>query len=326
MPLTEALAQLFKQTGNLVADRRQSKTVPTLKLDLDQVAFWPALDAIAQAAGCGVSTYQSDGQVALVTSAPRPAPVVYQGIFRIVAKKIRVAQDAEAGTHTCTVTLDIAWEPRFEPLYFELAAVQALFSADRNKEEFQASADGQGKINVAGRNALEVDVPLPAARRSAAKIASLAGHIKLTGPGKMLTFRFAPLKVFKKGEDHLEQTQEDVSVRLEAVKASSSLWSVYIDIRNPPGNPQFESYQSWLSNNRISLEKGDGPRRTIWQPRPGDELVEKETAAGANIVYGFPISAKEKKGQPSDWALIYQTPGRIVEIDVPFRFKDLPLP
>src|SRR5947207_1423634 len=54
MPLSEALALLHRETQNQVADRRQSKTDPRLRLDLGTTTFWPALEAIAQAAGCGI--------------------------------------------------------------------------------------------------------------------------------------------------------------------------------------------------------------------------------------------------------------------------------
>ena len=33
-----------------------------------------------------------------------------------------------------------------------------------------------------------------------------------------------------------------------------------------------------------------------------------------------------EKTRLADWALVYQTPGRIVEASVPFEFRDLPLP
>ena len=48
--------------------------------------------------------------------------------------------------------------------------------------------------------------------------------------------------------------------------------------------------------------------------------------ATVTVTYSFPLSAKENKGPLSDWTLVYRTPGRIVELDVPFAFKDLALP
>ena len=92
MPLSKALDELRAKSGNAVVDRRHARTDPKITVDLVNTTFWPALDAIAKAAQCGVSTYQPDWHVALVDAPPRPVPTFYQGIFRIVAKRITVAQ------------------------------------------------------------------------------------------------------------------------------------------------------------------------------------------------------------------------------------------
>jgi hypothetical protein len=325
MPLADALSRLAAQTGNHVADRRQTKSDVKLNLALDNSTFWPALEAIAKQAGCGISTYQPDGHVALVDAPVRSARTLHQGIFRITAKRIAIARDDEAGTHVCTISLDIAWEPRYEPLYLEVGAIQATFSADAKGVERQVKLPGQGRISVAGRNAIEVDIRLPAPERSSAKLKALEGEFRLIGPGQMLTFTFPSLKTVKKGDPPLQQTQDGVQVSLVEVKTSSSRWSVAVLIVNPKENPRFESYESWLGNNQISLEKGTGPDRAVWTPRAGEEQV-RESGTRADIVYSFPIPPKQNKGETTDWTLVYRTPGPIVITAVPFTFKDVALP
>jgi hypothetical protein len=326
MPLSAALAELSRQTGNQVADRRHARTDLKLKLDLERSTFWPALEAIAKAAQCGISTYQADGQVALVDSPSRPLSTTYEGIFRVTAREVSAARNDEAGTHLCTVTLDLAWEPRFVPLYLEVGPVQAVFTADGQGKEHHAKSPGQGKMSVGGRNAVEFPLRLAAPPRSSLKIKSLDGELRLTGPGKMLTFTFGPVQAVKKGDSPIQETQEGVRVSLAQVKTASRLWSIEVHISNPPGNPQFESYQSWRDNNYIALTKGAGPNAMIWQPRSGGYQVNKETAAGAEITYFFDFPAKENKGPLADWTLVYRTPGQIVDIQVPLALKDLPLP
>ncbi len=321
IPLSDALAQLAKQTGNQVADRRQKKSNPNLKLNLENSTFWPALDAIAQSAGCGISTYQTDGQVALVDNAALPAIPVYQGIFRIFAGNIQVAKDFETGAHLCTLTFDIAWEPRVEPLYLEVGPFHVTYAADRQGVRQKAKAASQGKISVAGRNAIGVNISLPAPDRSVGKIESLEGQLRLTSSGKMLTYSFPQMKADRKKDE-----ADGVQVALSPVKTTSRRWSVLLEVNNPAGTPVFESYQSWLGNNRIFLEKGEGPGRTVWLPDAADERVEMESATQAKVFYSFNLSSKNDKGQPADWNLVYRTPGRIVEMTVPFKKKDLPLP
>ncbi len=251
---------------------------------------------------------------------------LYQGIFRITAKRITVTRDDDAGTHVCTATLEIAWEPRFEPLFLEVGPVRATFAADETGRELEAKLPGQGKESVAGRGSIEVDLRLPAPGRSSPRLKSLVGEFHLTGPGKMLTFTFPNLKVMKKTDPPVQQTQDEVRVSLCQFKAASNRWSAEVHIDNPPGNPNLESFQSWLSNNRVSLEKGAGSNRKAWWPRLGDESEENVTATHAEILYSFYIPAKQSPGPPSDWSLVYRTPGRIVTIEAPFTFKDLPLP
>jgi len=327
LPLSNALAELARQTGNHVADRRQTKTDPGLKLDLNHSTFWPALEAIAKAAGCGISTYQPDGKVALVDGSLPSVTTVYQGIVRVFIVGIAVSRDDKAGTHVGTVTLDIAWEPRFEPLYLEVGPVQATFALDNKAVASRCALPGQGKISVAGKSALEVPIPLPAPMRSSAAIKTLEAHLQLTGPGKMLTFAFPNLNASTQGKDHIQRSgEEGVQVSLSGLKTASNRWSIEVLVENPRGNPVFESYQSWLGNNHIWLEKGEGPGRIVWPPRAGDEQVHIETATQAKIVYSFHIPPRQSKGLTTDWTLIYRTPGRIVEMAVPFAFKEIPLP
>ena len=155
----------------------------------------------------------------------------------------------------------------------------------------------------------------------------MEGRFELTGAGKMLTFAFPKLIVAATDNDlGQRQSADGVQVSLAHFKTASKRWSVQVTIDNPSGNPVFESYQSWLGNNRIALEKGVGPDRKIWLPQPGDELIEKETASQARLLYSFRIPPKYNPGAPADWTLVYRTPGPIVTIGVPFVFKDLPLP
>jgi hypothetical protein len=327
LPLSNALAELARQTGNHVADRRQTKTDPGLKLDLNQSTFWPALEAIAKAAGCGISTYQPDGKVALVDGSLTSVATVYQGIVRVFIAGIAVSRDDKAGTHVCTVTLDIAWEPRFEPLYLEVGPVQAKYAADNKGMASRCAIPSHGKISVAGLSALVVPISLPAPSRSSPAVKTLEVQLQLTGPGKMLTFAFPNLNVSSQGKNLAQgSAEEGVQVSLSGLKTASNRWSIEVVVDNSNGNPIFESYQSWLGNNQIRLEKGDGSDRVVWSPRAGDEQVHKETATQAKIVYSFHIPPRQSKGLTTDWTLIYRTPGRIVEMAMPFAFKEIPLP
>lgn len=313
--VTDFLAALEKQTGNLVVDRRGQKNPANVTLQFNKVPFWQALDMFCTAAGCTYSAYGSEGGVALIDGGKRSPHVSYQGIMRAAVKRIAVAHDLDTGTATCTVHLDVAWEPRFQPFYLSVGAVQAAYVPAGAAQELKVQAPGRGQLPVAGRAASEIELLLAAPPRQSPAIASLDGMLKFLGPSKMLTFRFPALKA------NAELEQEEVTVRVLNVKEGLDRWRIDVQIDNPEGTPAFETYQSWLDNNRIELARGDGGKRQVWLPEPNEEIDENPRRA--RIRYSF--AATPGKGKAADWTLVYRTPGRMVELTVPYSFKNVPL-
>ena len=101
MPLSKALAELARQTGNEVQDRRQAREDVLLKLHFKDDSFWEVLDAIAKAADARVSVFQKDGVVALVDGPFQVLPVSYNGLFRVTLKRIAITHVLEADTRMC---------------------------------------------------------------------------------------------------------------------------------------------------------------------------------------------------------------------------------
>src|SRR5258708_3330670 len=119
LEMAKVLVALGKQTGNAVEDRRASKEGTKLKIDLKNVTFWQALDAIAKEADAKVSLYERDGKLALVDGPYLAMPVSYAGLFRVAVKRLDISHILEMDAHTCVITLEVAWEPRFQPLLME---------------------------------------------------------------------------------------------------------------------------------------------------------------------------------------------------------------
>ena len=65
MPLKTALVELDRQTSNVVADQ-MGEPDPILDLDLKGVAFWQALDAIADKAGARVDLHPREARSLLL--------------------------------------------------------------------------------------------------------------------------------------------------------------------------------------------------------------------------------------------------------------------
>jgi hypothetical protein len=320
--VAEALEQLAVQTGNRVVDRRKNKTDAPLQLSVRDVPFWQALDAIAKASGAGVSLYEADGSIALVDRPASKVASVYSGVFRLAMRKVVATRDEEAGTHTCSLHVEIAWEPRVQPFYLELGSaagpVTAIYAPDaQGNKSRKVVLPGRTPIPVPGRAAVEDILHLPAPDRSSPKIDSLKGSLRVVSPTKMLTFVFDPKTT----------TLDQDGVKVTLKRPTRDPWSVDVYIENPPGGPKFESYQSWLDNNTIHLEKGEGADKVIFRPNATDEMeLEPLTATRAAIRYRFRDKGGPPPGRPEDWRIVYRTPGRIVEFAVPFEFKDVRLP
>jgi hypothetical protein len=98
-----------------------------------------------------------------------------------------------------------------------------------------------------------------------------------------------------------------------------------MDLAYPAGGPDFESFQqqSWLVHNHIKLQNRKNPKLSH---EAKFAEYKRVTSNQATIHYLFKGDKNQPLGAAEDWELVYVTPGRIVEVAVPFAFKDIPLP
>ncbi|MBM4073366.1 MAG: hypothetical protein FJ271_31255 [Planctomycetes bacterium] len=326
--LADALAAIKRQTGTAVVDRRSAQRKDDLRLDLDRATFWQGLDAIARQADARISLYQEDGTIALVNGPYRTLPTSMHGIFRTTVRRLAVARNLETARDVCTIEVETAWEPWFQPFLMEIGPATARYLGPMNRP-VAATIAGQGRFRVAGRASV-TELRMPAPPRAAQLIDMLAGSFKIIGPTRMLVFRFDELKPTSKKP--LGSRQDGVKVELTRILSDPEKWSFDLRIENPPGGPTYESHQAdlWMRDNRIWLQKGDGKSAVIWKHSGAEEpLQENQDARRSAVRYHFPLgdsSAVRNAGKPEDWSLRYTTPGPIVETRVEFSFKDLPLP
>jgi hypothetical protein len=328
--LAKTLAEIEAQTGNKVQDRRQSKDESKLRLDLRRVTFWQALDAVAKQIDARVSLYERDGMVALVDGPHVAMPVSYSGLFRTSVKRIDLIRILESDNHVCNLYLEVAWEPRFQPLFMETKP-DSLEVQDDKGRTIDIPEGGKGMAAVGRKVATEIQIRFPGPQRSASQLGLFKGKLAAIGPSKMLTFTFDKLTKIEKKEQALKQTIQGVTVNLRELRNEGAdddqVWTVGLLLEYPADGPKLESFQSWLVNNEIYLEKEkDGIKQRFTYNLGLETGDQTDTRAIIRYRFGDEPDKKLILGKYSDWKLVYRTPGKISEIPIPFEFKDLPLP
>ncbi len=326
----DKLLEHVRKTGLRVEDRRRDRTPVIVKGGLKGATFWQAVDAIAKQANLRVNLYQPDGVVALVEGPYRQVPSNYSGPFRTALKRLTVIDDLESGQRTCVLSMDLAWEPGLHPIRVGVGPAEAEFGT--RQAVARAKIPGGESFSVIDQPAVEVELRCPCPHRADQALELLKGHFTVIVPTKMLTFTFDKLKP---EAPPVKETKESVSVRVEDIKVDGDDWTVDVKIDNPPGGPKFESYQlaagaSWISYNSIALIKKTINGKVTQRLRAAPEDFEdvKLTSAHAHLRYHFTKKANPgvKFGEVGDWRLVYRTPGRMVELKVPYGFKGVPLP
>jgi hypothetical protein len=327
LTLGEALKELTRQTGVTVANETGQKNGRQFDLDCKGLPFWKALDAIAAASGTRVYLYQADGGVALVSRLGGKVdalPVSYHGFCRTTVKHLTVNSDLETGSRTCAVQLDVAWEPGFTAFILKAEAARVAFAPDAWAKVVKADVPAQGKYQITPPAcAQEVTLRTRAPDRSSPAIGTLKGDFVLIGAQRMVDFTFDKLRPLRTTDKAVEQTRQGVRARLIEVRVQPDpaqfLFRVVIDI--PPGTPTFESYEKWLDYNPVWLEK-KGVRLA------GETMVERGRPPKAVLRYTFRQKGNRTAplGRLSDWTLHFRTPERVVEVRVPYEFKNVPLP
>jgi hypothetical protein len=314
LTLDEALAELHKQTDNVIIDRRTNKDNPKLTFRQTTGTYWQMLDAIGSQ-GVGFSAYQEGGVLYLVDSPYRKLTTHYSGIFRFAVKSVSVVRDDETRAHACHVDLSTAWEPRFQLLYLNLDDAEVSFGKQQEKLERQASRP------VSGVSATEIELSMKAPPRTVAVITALKGTVRAVGIPKMIEFAFTNL-------DAKPITIDKVQASLTYVNKAANRWTVDLQCDNPPGSEMLESYQqTWMDNNRVWLSWGLDPKtKKPYELEPSGRSPQ-DAKAGTKIRYYFtPRGNTPLPALGANVALHYRTPNRVLAFTVPFEFQNLPLP
>jgi hypothetical protein len=336
LTVSKALEELEKQTGIAVDDQREG-TDSKIKLKLNKVTFWQALDAIARDADGRVEYYRG-GKIVL---GKRPdgytnPPVCYDGIFRAMVRDITARRTLDSENSNYIATIEVAWEPRFRPFRLDLNPADLTVHDDKDRKIDLPEAEREA-LGVTSKVFVLFQVPLGSVQRSSQKLGLLKGNLKFVGPTRMEDFAFdRTLAQLDKEKDARarELTQEGVTVKVDKLELEKSHWTLVMSVEYPADGPQFESFESWLIFNELTLKNKDGKTtlRSGGDARQADGnggyVVQGTSGNRGTIEYHFIDAPKNNlvRGNPDDWKPVYKVPGLIVEVATKFEFKDVPLP
>ncbi len=187
-----------------------------------------------------------------------------------------------------------------------------------------------GKGFVSKKIATDILARVPAPQRSANHIGLLKGKLSITGPVKMVTVTFDQLSKIEKGKGARKETKDGVTVHLRELISdgdeNDQSWTVGLQLEYAVEGVKLESFQSSVLNNDIYLEKEKDGIKQLFPPNGGQETPGDDP--GGLVRYRFNDQPERKLilGKFSDWKLVYRVPGKLVELPIPFEFKEIPLP
>lgn len=314
--LSAALAELHKQTGNLVEDLRprfgEPVPDPALALRIEGMPFWPALDEIARQGNVTIYPYTGKASVGIrAGKAHDPEAISYDGPFRTRIRRLATFLDLDSGNRYLTATLEIAWEPRYRPILLRVGPDSVKVRQGEGAFEL-IPQPGQGDVKLLGQQALgDLTLRLPAPPRDKPTLAELQGELSVLVPPEMLEFRLTGPSA------GAMQEKRGVRVAVHRLQLERGLWTVGITLQYPREALDLESHQTWAADNEAGLEQNG--RRVA--PEPGREIDVQEGGV-IKVTYRF----ANVPGKPADWTLVYKAPATPVRYPLKFVFKDLKLP
>ena len=325
MPVSKAFAELTKQSGNRLIDYRerfnQEISDPTVKLDLDKVPFWQALDTVLDAAELSLYNFDEDMNALAYTArgegdVDRRGRASYSGLFRLEAMRVDASRDLRNDMNrSLKLTLNVAWEPRIRPIVLE-QPLSDVTAQDENGAAIGIDGrEGNLEVPVEGTNAaVELEIPLVAPDRDVKQVGVIEGKLLAVVLGKVETFEFPDVEKLKSAE----QERGGVVVVVEQFRKNGDIYDVNIRLRFDKAANALESHRGWIYNNECYMV--DTKNNRI------ENAGLEATLLAVNEVglsYKFDLG---EKSTPAGYKFVYKTPAAIIKIPVEFKLNGIPLP
>jgi hypothetical protein len=325
MPVSKALAELGRQSGNPLVDYRermnQEVRDPMVKLELKEVPFWQAFDTVLDAANLSVYNFDEEqGALAYVArgeeAVPRVGKAAYSGLFRLEPSRIEAVRDLKNSTnHSVKLVIDAAWEPRVRPIVLEQPLDEVSATDDTGAAIIIDGSEGKLEVPVEASNAgVELEIPIQAPERTVKQIASIKGKLIAVVLGRVESFEFPDIDKQKAAE--LERGGATVIV--DSCRRNGDIYEVNMRVAFDKASNALESHRGWIYNNECFLTDPKGNRID-------NSGVEATLLADNEVGLSYKFDLGEK-GTPAGHKFIYRTAAAIIRVPVEFELKAIDLP
>ncbi len=321
--LSELLAELEKQTGNKVVDSReqfgQEATDPKVTVVADDLPFWSVLDQALDQANVDLYGYGDQaGAMQLTAREPgrtdRYGMAHYSGPFRFEPYEVVATRGLRnKATESLRVDLEIAWEPRLQPIALALPIDSVAVDIGGGTQLATTQPGRVFNVEVQpGTQNVQLNLPFELPARNAAKIQAMSGTLLGLLPGSQEEFEFNDLK----SEKAIKQTKGGVAVTLDRVRKNNAIWEVHMRLKLADDNDALASHRGWVfANTTYLVDKDDN----IIDHAGFETTMQTEDEVGIAYLFDLPDGIEGMK-----W--IYKSPAAIVEQSFDFELKDIPLP
>lgn len=324
MRLSQALAEIQKQTGNNLSPLPQPAGVPPIdpeiKADFDKTPFWTALDQVLDQAQMSVYPYGQPGALQLVPCGPLDLPRVGRatvvGPLRIEPVRVNALRELRGTSPPIFhITLEVAWEPRLHPIAVKqrMADVKAVDSTGAALAVDNPESEPETPLPRHGSSALELVVPMAMPATGAKEISSLKGTLRVMMLGKVEKFSFSNLL---KGKQQAKIAAATVAIT--DFRKRGDTWDVGVQLQFDSAGDALESHRNWALQNKAYLKGADG------KPVEPDSM-ETTSRTPKELGMGY-VFALDKDQSPEKMSFVYETPGLIATKEYSFELKGIKLP
>jgi hypothetical protein len=282
-------------------------------------SYWEAVDELADRLKLGFDT-ESGRQSFLQPvdqAKSRRSLASYHGAFRVSPTRLQFSRDLTSQmAGQWNFSLQLEWEPKLRVIRLELPLDSVMVQHPEDAQrQLAVGQEGQRvSFGVTGeRSASLLSFSLPELDGLATDSVDLTGSFRLLVAGREETFRFTDLKTAL--ENKLQIEKSGIKVRLEEVSFDDHLMAIKIGVEFSDAKQSLESHFGWIYQNRIEVIDRDGTAHPYLTIESGGRREH-----GVSLVYLF-----DRFEDLSGFTLVYRSPGILLETDVPFHLKGIPI-